>query len=77
MNPAILAWMLAVQQLIATAPDVIAFAAKVKTWITDLFSSGVITVEEQAALMARVNDICAAILTGAQPEHWKVEPDPE
>ena len=69
--------MAAVQGLIAVAPDVIAFGAKVKVWITDMFSSGIITVEEQKQLNDRVTDICRAYLIGQIPEAWQVDPDPE
>lgn len=77
MNASVLAWMSAVQGLIAIAPDVILFSAKVKGWIADMFSQGVIDADTQNALNARVNNICAALLSGRLPEHWQVESDPE
>jgi hypothetical protein len=77
MNPAIIALMAAIQGLISAAPDIIAFASKVKLWINDMFSSGLITATEQAALHARVTEICAAALNGKVPSHWQVEADPK
>lgn len=76
MSPQMIAWMSAVQGLILIAPDVIRFSAKVKDWIADLFSAGVISVEQQNELYARVNEICRATLSGQLPDHWKVDPDP-
>lgn len=77
MTAQVLAWMTAIQGMLTLAPDVIALAAKVKQWITDLFTTGVITAEVQNALHARVTEICRATLNGETPEHWQVEPDPE
>lgn len=77
MKPSVLQWMSAVQSLMTIAPDVILFSAKVKQWISDMFSSNVITAEEQNALHSRVNQICADLLTGKVPDHWRVEADPE
>ena len=73
----IIAWMTAVQGLIAIAPDVIAFAAKVRGWIAEMFSSGLISAETQNALNNRVTEICRAVLNGEVPVHWTIEPDPE
>lgn len=77
MTAQVLAWMTAIQGMLTVAPDVIALAAKVKQWITDLFTTGVITAEVQNELHARVNEICRATLNGEMPDHWQVEPDPE
>lgn len=77
MPAAVIAWMAAIQGLIAVAPDVIAFAAKVKGWIADMFSSGLITKETQDELNARVTEICRATLNGDVPIHWTVEDDPK
>lgn len=77
MNPSVIAWMSAVQGLLAVAPDVILFAVKVKGWVKDMFASGLITYEAQNALMKRVDEICKSVLTGQVPDHWKVEADPE
>lgn len=77
MTASVIAWMAAVQGLMAVAPDVILFAAKVKGWINDLFSTGVISADVQNALHQRVSAICAATLTKQIPPHWQVEADPE
>ena len=77
MSAGVIAWMAAIQGLIVIAPDVIEFAAKVKRWITDMFSSGLITAGQQHTLNERVTDICRAALNGQVPEAWRVEPDPE
>lgn len=70
-------WMKAIQGLLAAAPDIIAFAGKVKQWIADMFTSGVITAEQQNELNDRVTEICRAALNDELPSHWKVEPDPQ
>jgi hypothetical protein len=72
----IIAWMAAVQGLMAAAPDIIAFGGKVKGWLQDMFGSGLITKQQQDDLNQRVNDICVAALTGKLPASWQVEPDP-
>lgn len=77
MTTQVIAWMAAVQGMLAMAPDVIALAAKVKGWINDLFTTGVITAETQNALHARVTELCRAALNGEVPAHWQVEADPE
>lgn len=77
MTAQVIAWMTAIQGMMALAPDVILFAAKVKGWINDLFTSGLISAEVQDALHARVSEICRAALAGETPKHWQVEPDPE
>lgn len=76
MNAAVIAWMASIQGLIAAAPDVIAFAAKVKGWIADMFSAGLINSDEQTALNNRVTVIVTAVLNGNMPAHWVIEPDP-
>ena len=76
MPAAVMVWMGAIQGLIQAAPDIIAFAAKVKGWIADLFSAGIITAEQQNELHARVTAICAAALNNTLPPHWQVEADP-
>ena len=77
MTAAVIAWMTAIQGLMAVAPDVIVFAAKVKGWIGDMFMAGLISAEAQDALHARVTAICAATLNNQLPPSWEVEPDPE
>lgn len=77
MSPAVLMWMNALPGLIAAAPDVIAFAGKVKQWISDMFTSNLITAEAQNQLNDRVTEICRAALNGEVPSSWQVEPDPE
>lgn len=77
MSPQVLAWMSAIQGLMAIAPDVILFAADVKSWIANMFSRGLISAEVQNALNGRVNDICGAFLTGKVPTAWQVEEDPK
>lgn len=77
MPAAIITWMAAIQSLMNVAPDVIAFSAKVKNWIDDMFSAGLIPAETQNALHARVTDICRNVLNGTVPAHWQVEADPE
>ena len=76
MPVAIIAWMSAIQGLIAVAPDVISFGSKVKQWIADMFSQGLLTADQQNVLHKRVDDICGAVLTGQLPPHWTVEADP-
>jgi len=76
MTPQALAIMAAIQGAIAIAPDVIKLAASAKTFITDLFGSGVITAQEQNDMHTRVTALCIARLKGELPAHWAVEPDP-
>lgn len=76
MTAQIITWMTVVQGLLAIAPDVVLFAAKVKGWINDLFTSGLITAEAQNALHARVTEICRATLNNETPVHWQIEDDP-
>jgi hypothetical protein len=76
MNPAVIAVMAAIQSLIASAPDIIAFAAKVKGWINDMFTAGLINSEQQQALNDRVTAIVKDALNGVVPAHWQIDPDP-
>ena len=77
MPASIILWMTAIQGLIAIAPDVLTFAAKVKAWVKDLFDQGIITEETQNALRERVDTVCAHTLLGEELPHWTVEADPE
>jgi hypothetical protein len=76
MNPAVIALISALQGLIASAPDIIAFAAKVKLWINDMFSAGLINSEQQQVLHDRVTAIVKDALNGVVPAHWQIDPDP-
>jgi hypothetical protein len=77
MSPAVIALMAAIQGLIAASPDIIAFAGKVKLWIRDMFSSGLITAAQQQELHDRVTTIVRDALNGDVPSHWQVEADPQ
>lgn len=76
MPASVIAWMNAVQGLLLIAPNIEQFAGQVRQWIQDMFTAGLITAETQNLLMARVDEICAAILAGQELDSWKVDPDP-
>lgn len=76
MTTQVIAWMTAVQSLMAVAPDVIEFAGKAKQWIRDMFTTGMISAEVQDELSARVTAICVAALNKETPAHWQIEADP-
>lgn len=56
-----------------SARSTISLIARLKPEIQALFSKGEITAEQQAALMAEVDDILAAHEAGELPPHWRVQ----
>lgn len=65
-----------VQAGIAAAPAVVTEVKRAKTFFSDLFGSGAITIERQRALHAHVDAIQAAVMNGDTPPQWTVEADP-
>jgi hypothetical protein len=77
MNPATLALIAqALQLAIAAAPEVIAVSQKVTELIEELFKADAISIEQQTALKDHMDAVMTAALSGQEPPHWTVEPDP-
>lgn len=66
----------AIQAGLAAAPQAIEIIEKGKAMISALFTSGVITKEEQDIIDKQVDAIQALVDSGNIPAHWGVEPDP-
>lgn len=68
--------MSAIQLAIAAAPKVVKLYEDAKTFISALFSAGVISKADQDAMHAHVDLIQAAVDAGTIPPSWTVETDP-
>jgi hypothetical protein len=69
---------IAILQLLAKAgPDLAALYEKARDWFTMLFKGGIITREQQQALMNWADAHEKAVLAGEVPPELQVEPDPE
>lgn len=62
---------------ISAAPQIEELVVKTKEWVTALFTSKVITAEQQAALHQHVDSVAAMAKAGMWPSHWTIEPDPK
>ena len=77
MSPAtILLLVQAFQAAVVEAPQVIKLAEQFKAFITALFQSGAITIEQSNAIHIHVDAIAAALDAGTVPPNWEVRPDP-
>lgn len=63
----------AFQAAITAAPQVEALVVKAKDYLSEMFSAGLITKEQQNALHAHVDSLCAAFLAGNVPPEFTVE----
>ncbi len=78
LSPATLSLILAGFQLaVKEAPKVIELAKKFKEYISALFQSGLITIEQQSAIHTYVDSVTALVDSGVIPTHFLVEPDPQ
>lgn len=64
------------QGLLTEFPQVEGLAEEIKGFFTDLFSKGVISVDQQNTIHAHVDAVCAAVLAGTLPPEFTVEADP-
>jgi len=65
-----------IQAAISAAPEVESVVENAKTWVSSLFSSGVITIAQQNAVNAQIDAIVAAFAGGTTPPEFQVQPDP-
>lgn len=65
-----------VQAIIAAAPTIIEGVEKAKTFVTALFTSGLISADQQNALHMHVDSLGALAATGVIPAAFRVRPDP-
>lgn len=68
--------MSAIQLAISAAPQVVKLYEQAKTFISALFSAGVITKADQDALHAHIDAIQKAVENGEVPPSWQIEKDP-
>ncbi len=76
MPPAIPLILQGLQLAIQAAPQVAEIVTKGKDLITSLFTAKLITKEQQDALHAHVDAVCAMVQAGIVPPAWQVLPDP-
>lgn len=66
-----------IQAAIKWAPTAIEVVKRAKETIDMLFTSKMITAEQQDRLHAHVDAICEAVESGETPPEFTVEPDPQ
>lgn len=66
-----------IQAAIQAAPGVLEIVKKGKDFISSLISGGIITVDQQKKLHARVDQIADDFANGRVPAAWMVEADPD
>lgn len=77
MSPTILTLIIqGITALLSAAPQIGDLVIKTKDLITSLFTSKMITKEQQDAIHAHIDAINAMRLAGIVQPQWQVEPDP-
>lgn len=77
MPPIVLTIITFIELAIKAAPEIKSIAESAKTLISDLFSHGLITVDQQNQLHAHMDAIMTATLAGTLPPSWQVQADPK
>ena len=65
-----------IEAALAGAPKAIELISQLKSFVSALFTAGLINKAEQDAIHAYVDARAAMAAAGITPDHWKVEPDP-
>lgn len=77
MPPIVLTIISIIKLAIKYAPEAVEVYKAARDLISMWFSGGLITIEQQAALMKWADDHEAATLAGIKPPELEIEPDPQ